>query len=169
MSDFHSSLTDKWLSCICNEASIISEIASTLKPFLGGCGLQSCFLKIFLEFQVRFLCIRISSSELFIYKRNTSCAHCILPICHVEDTVIYTHKEWCFQMLKHLNYYAAQQTYVSVDIALKRFAHLLTKVYKGLLRTTYMFLCCFCPFILRLDPDTFLFLSLSLNTRLRIL
>lgn len=105
MSDFRSSLTDKWLSSICNDASIISEIASTLKPFLGDCGLYSCFLNIFLEFQVRFLCIRIFYSELFIYKMNRSYPHCILPICCVEDTLIYTHKDWCFQVLKHLNYY----------------------------------------------------------------
>lgn len=51
---FHSSLTDKRLSCIYNGASIISEIASTLKPFLDDCGLYSCFLNISAEFRSYF-------------------------------------------------------------------------------------------------------------------
>lgn len=51
----------------------------------------------------------------------------------------------------------------------ERLAHLLTKVYKGLLRTIYTFSCCFCPFILGWDSNIFLFLSLLLNTSLRTL
>lgn len=82
--------------------------------------------------------------------------------------LIYTHKNWCFQMLKHLNYYVVQQTWASIDIALMK--GLLTFSQKSTKVCWELYIHFHVAFVLSFLVETpTYFLSLLLNTSLRTL